>query len=108
MKRKTLKYITFALLAVIIVIAFPLGIDWLIIANNFTSHIPNSEWVGFLSGYIGSIVSMAGIIITIIYTTSPSFSIIEQILSISGVNESKINFLTSSNFSSSTPPLKEA
>ncbi len=67
MKKK--KYIVFASLSIVIIIGLPLAIDWIIIGNSFPSNIPNSDWVGFLSGYIGSIVSMAGIIITIIYTS---------------------------------------
>ncbi len=54
--------------AIAMVIAIPLIIDWLIIGNSIPSNISNSDWVGFLSGYIGSIVSMLGIIITIRYT----------------------------------------
>lgn len=66
MKRR--KYAIYVLLTIAGIIGLPLAIDWLIIGNGFPSHISNSDWVGFLSGYIGSIVSMAGIIITIIYT----------------------------------------
>ena len=62
------KYVILTLLAIVIIVGLPLAIDWCIIGNSFPSYISNSDWVGFLSGYIGSIVSMAGIIITIIYT----------------------------------------
>ena len=69
---KKRKYAIYVLLSIAVIIGLPLGIDWLIIGNSFPSHISNSDWVGFLSGYIGSIVSMAGIIITIIYTNKQS------------------------------------
>lgn len=50
----------------------PLLIDWLIIGNGFPSNVENSDWVGFLGGYlgaiIGAVVSLGGIIITIRYT----------------------------------------
>lgn len=50
----------------------PLGIDWLIIGNSFPSNISNSDWVGFLGGYVGSIlgcaISLLGILWTINFT----------------------------------------
>ena len=70
----------------------------------------------YLSMYIGiflknfndfrKIVTLGGEIVTIHYLTIPSLSIIEQILAVSGVNKSNINFLNSSHLESSTPPLK--
>lgn len=56
----------------IAVIVLPLAIDWFIIGNSFPSNISNSDWVGFLGGYVGAIigavVSLTGIVITIRYT----------------------------------------
>ena len=58
--------------AVILVFALPFVIDWLIIGNDFLSNISNSDWVGFLGGYVGAIigafVSLIGIVVTIRYT----------------------------------------
>lgn len=56
----------------ILVVALPLAIDWFIIGNSFPSNITNSDWVGFLGGYIGSImgcvISLVGILWTINFT----------------------------------------
>lgn len=50
----------------------PIGIDWLIIGNSIPSNISNSDWVGFLGGYVGSIlgcaISLLGILWTINFT----------------------------------------
>ena len=58
--------------AIIAVVIIPLGIDWLIIGNNFPSNISNSDWVGFFGGYIGAImgciISLIGILWTINFT----------------------------------------
>lgn len=58
--------------SVIALVLLPLAIDWLIIGNNFPSNISNSDWVGFLGGYIGSImgcvISLVGILWTINFT----------------------------------------
>lgn len=58
--------------SVLIIIALPLAIDWLIIGNSFPSHITNSDWVGFLGGYVGAVISgmlsLVGISWTIRYT----------------------------------------
>lgn len=58
--------------AILIVVLLPLGIDWLIIGNNFPSNISNSDWVGFFGGYIGAIlgcvISLIGILWTINFT----------------------------------------
>jgi len=53
------------------------------------------------------IVTLGGEIVTIVYATSSSFSIIEQILAVSGVIKSNTYFLKSSNLEASTPPLKK-
>ena len=58
--------------AILFMILLPLGVDWLIIGNSFTSNISNSDWVGFFGGYIGALVgalvSLIGIIVTIRFT----------------------------------------
>lgn len=58
--------------SVIALVLLPLAIDWLIIGNNFPSNVSNSDWVGFLGSYIGSIVgcvvSLVGILWTIRFT----------------------------------------
>ena len=58
--------------SVLIIIALPLAVDWLIIGNSFPSHITNTDWVGFLGGYIGAVISgllsLVGISWTIRYT----------------------------------------
>ena len=66
MKKK--KIFIIILISAIVIIGLPLAVDWLIIGNRFPSNIENSGWVTFLGGYIGAIVSLAGIIITIRYT----------------------------------------
>lgn len=68
------KYIVLIIgISVAIVFTIPIIIDWLIIGNSITSNVSNSDWVGFLGGYIGSLigsaVSLIGIIITIRYTS---------------------------------------
>lgn len=69
MKNRIWGYIGIALT---LVVAVPLLIDWLIIGNNIPSNISNSDWVGFLGEYIGTIigfiVSLIGIIFTIRFT----------------------------------------
>lgn len=58
--------------SLIALVLLPLAIDWLIIGNSFPSNISNSDWVGFLGGYIGSImgcaISLVGIFLTINFT----------------------------------------
>ena len=66
-KKKSL-WILLIILLIVIFIAIPFVIDWCIIGNQVPSNISNSDWVGFLSGYIGSIISMLGIIVTIRFT----------------------------------------
>lgn len=60
------------LFGILLIVFIPLAMDWLIIGNSFPSNIDNADWVGFLGGYIGSIigaaVSLVGIVITIRYT----------------------------------------
>lgn len=67
------KNLIVSLVSFALIIVIPLLIDWLIIGNNFSSNISNSDWVNFLGGYIGAIigavVSLIGIIITIKYTS---------------------------------------
>lgn len=65
-----MKKVIILLTFIAIILAIPFAMDWLIIGNEFPSNISNTDWVSFLSGYIGSIVSMLGIIITIWYTNS--------------------------------------
>lgn len=66
------KYIKYAILALILIIIVPLGIDFLIIGNKFPSNLSNSDWVVFLGSYIGSIIgslaTLVGILITIKFT----------------------------------------
>lgn len=63
------KYLIAIFITVFLVILLPLGIDWLIIGNNFPSNISNSDWIDFFGSYIGavvgSVVSVIGIIVTI-------------------------------------------
>lgn len=60
------------LCAIILIFALPFVINWLIIGNVFLSNISNSDWLGFLGGYVGAIigafVSLVGIVVTIRYT----------------------------------------
>ena len=70
---KNKKILILILISIILILGLlPLAIDWLMIGNNIPSNIGNSDWVVFLSGYIGAIigaiVSLVGIIITIRYT----------------------------------------
>lgn len=62
----------FICIFLITIIAIPFIIDWWIIGNDFSSNISNSDWVGFLGGYIGAILgavfSMVGIAWTIKFT----------------------------------------
>lgn len=71
MKKSVIIVILTTLLAIVII---PLCIDWCVIGNRFPSNISNSDWVGFLGGYIGAIIgsvtSLIGIVITIRYTNT--------------------------------------
>lgn len=66
------KFWFFIVSSIIVVVALPLIMDWLIIGNSFPSNISNSDWVGFFGGYIGaligSIISLLGILWTIKFT----------------------------------------
>lgn len=46
----------------IIIVFFPIIMDKFIIGNDLSSNISNSEWVGFLGSYIGSIIGTTGTI----------------------------------------------
>lgn len=56
----------------LMVIGIPFFIDWVIIGNDISSNIQNSDWVAFLGGYIGAILgalfSLVGIAWTIKFT----------------------------------------
>ena len=56
----------------LLLIGIPLFIDWCIVGNNIPSNISNSDWVGFLGGYIGALLgaffSVIGIAWTIKFT----------------------------------------
>lgn len=58
--------------AIILIIGVPVALDWLIIGNDIPSNISNSDWIGFLSGYIGAIiggvVSLIGVSMSIKFT----------------------------------------
>ena len=60
------------ILSILLIVGIPLAVDWIIIANNIPSNISNTDWVGFLGGYIGAIiggiVSLIGIGVTIRFT----------------------------------------
>ncbi len=66
------KFWFFIVSSIIVVVALPSIMDWLIIGNSFPSNISNSDWVGFFGGYIGaligSIISLLGILWTIKFT----------------------------------------
>ena len=66
------KFIILFVIALTILILIPIAIDWLIVGNSIPSNISNSDWVGFLGGYVGALIgaatSLGGIIITIRYT----------------------------------------
>lgn len=68
MKKRSCIY----LLLIITVVLIPIAIDKLIIANNYPSNISNENWVSFLGGYCGAIISsistIVGVFITIEYT----------------------------------------
>lgn len=57
------KWIGIILLVLLLIGLIPVGIDWLIIGNDFPSNVSNASWVGFLGGYIGAII---GGVITLI------------------------------------------
>ena len=72
------KILLCAFMCILVIAGIPLAIDWFIIGNNVPSHISNSEWVGFLGTYIGSIISciitLVGIIWTIRFTRNQNKS----------------------------------
>lgn len=45
-----------------VIVLFPIIMDKFIIGSNISSNISNSEWVGFLGSYIGSIIGTIGTI----------------------------------------------
>lgn len=66
------KYFKFVIISIISIIVVPIFMDFFIIGNNFSSNINNSDWVGFLGNYIGSIIgsltTLIGILITLNFT----------------------------------------
>lgn len=70
------KIIFMSLIVLLFIIFIPIGVDHLIIGNEFYSNISNSDWVQFLGSYIGSLVGalagIIGIIMTIIFTKDQS------------------------------------
>lgn len=70
MKKRTI--VLLVLGAIILIIGVPVALDWLIIGNDIPSNISNSDWIGFLSGYIGAIiggvVSLIGVSMSIKFT----------------------------------------
>lgn len=64
--KKQILFISLAFLLIIILI--PIGIDYLIIGNDFYSNISNSDWVQFLGSYIGSLIGASAGIIGIVMT----------------------------------------
>ncbi|MGP6145901.1 hypothetical protein [Jeotgalibaca sp. A122] len=65
-------WLGWSFISILIIVGFPFIMDKLIVGNDVPSNISNSEWVSFLGSYVGailgSIASVAGIIITIEYT----------------------------------------
>ncbi len=60
------------ILSILLIFGIPLAVDWLIIGNDLPSNVSNSDWISFLGGYIGAIVSgivsLIGIGVTIRFT----------------------------------------
>lgn len=56
MKKTNLKYISLAIIFILLVIGIPVMVDKFIIGNNIQSNITNSDWVSFLGSYIGAIL----------------------------------------------------
>ena len=60
------------ILSILLIVGIPLAVDLIIVANDIPSNILNADWVGFLGGYIGAIisgiVSLIGIGVTIRFT----------------------------------------
>ena len=62
------KIIAIIVISVLLLISLPLAIDWFIIGNDFPSNVNNSDWMSFLGGYVGAILSGAISLIGIIWT----------------------------------------
>lgn len=58
------KYIL-PILIIVFILFFPIVLEFLIVHNNITSSFNNSEWFAFWGGYIGSIITIVTIYITI-------------------------------------------
>ncbi len=66
------KIIIACLCIALMVVLFPLVLDWLVFGNTIPSNLTNAEWSGFLGGYVGAIVgaivSLIGIVASIRFT----------------------------------------
>lgn len=60
------------IIAIALIIAIPLLLDWLVFGNEISSNISNEAWASFLGSYSGAILggvfSLLGIILTIRFT----------------------------------------
>ena len=65
---KKRKLIGYGILTLILIIAFPLMLDWWVFGNDFPSNLSNGEWAGFLGSYIGTIVSGVCSVLSIVIT----------------------------------------
>lgn len=62
MKQRT---ILIAILGIIMIFTLPTLMNTFIFSNNIFSKVSNDGWASFLGGYIGAIITLAGVVITI-------------------------------------------
>lgn len=68
------KIIIIGIILILLVTISPLLMDWIILGNKVPSNLSNAEWANFFGSYIGAIIgsvfSLLGIVITIIFTNA--------------------------------------
>lgn len=67
-KRKNILIYGIGFLFVVLCILFPLLLDIFIFGNEVPSNLDNEAWASFLGSYIGGLLSLVGIFITIRFT----------------------------------------
>lgn len=60
-----MKKVLIIFVVILAIVAIPLAIDWLIIGNNFHSHVTMEAWMSFFGGYLGGLATLTAVVITI-------------------------------------------
>lgn len=63
-----MRYFKWFIGVIIIIFGIPLFLEFCIFRNDFPSVLKNSEWASFLGSFLGGLISLVGIYLTIKYT----------------------------------------